>query len=147
MKTGVRVSDAMTYDPIVVSPEIYLEEAAKLMKKKDIGSLVILEEDKLKGIITEWDIVRKAVAVGKKPKDTKAKDIMEAKLVKISPDSDIYDALLKMRNNDIRHLPVVRKNKLLGFLTLKDILKIQPELFDILVEKWEMRGNGERVNW
>ena len=147
MKTGVRVSDAMTNEPVSVYPDTPMDKCAVLMKERDIGSLIVTENDVLKGILTEWDIVRKAVAVGKKPSETLASDIMESKVVTISPDSDIYDALLKMRNNDIRHLPVVKNKKLLGFLTLKDILKIQPELFDILVEKWEMRDSSERSNW
>ena len=58
-------------------------------------------------------------------------------VVTISPEKDVFEALVTMRNNDIRHLPVVKGNELLGFLTLKDVLKIQPELFDILLEKVE----------
>ncbi len=144
MKTGVKVSDAMTYNPISVSVTTTLKDCAIIMDKKEIGSLLVKDGDVFKGIITEWDIVRKAVAKGKDPAKLKAKDIMVSKLVTISPNQDIYDALMKMRNNDIRHLPVVQKDKLVGFLTLKDVLKIQPELFDIMVDKIDIREASEK---
>jgi CBS domain-containing protein len=139
MRTGVRVSDAMTFEPIVITPKTKLQDAAKLMQEKEIGSLVVLEDNELKGIVTEWDIVRKAVAEGKDTKAIQASDIMATNLVTIDPNKDIYEALTSMRNNDVRHLPVVSKKKLVGYLTLKDILKIQPELFDIMVENFKLR--------
>jgi CBS domain-containing protein len=137
MKTGVSVADAMTQEPITISPNLPLEACAVLMKEHNIGSLIIREKDKLKGILTEWDIVRKVVATGGNPKKLTAKDVMESNVVTISPNQDIYEALVKMRNNDIRHMPVVKAGVLVGYLTIKDVLKIQPELFEILVEKME----------
>ncbi len=137
MKTGVSVVDAMTHSPVTVMPTKSLEFCAKLMKEKNIGSLIVEQDKKLLGIITEWDVVRKVVADGRDPKFMRAEDIMENKVVTIEPDKDVFEALVTMRNSDIRHLPVVNGSELLGFLTLKDVLKIQPELFDILLEKVE----------
>ncbi|MBI2559074.1 CBS domain-containing protein [Candidatus Woesearchaeota archaeon] len=57
----------------------------------------------------------------------------------MSPNDDIYDALIKMRDSNIRHLPVVENGKMVGLLTLKDVLKIEPSLFELLVEKFELR--------
>ncbi len=139
MKTGVSVADAMTYNPITISPDASLEEAARIMKENGIGSLIIKQDSELLGIITEWDIVRKVVAASKNPKELKTKNIMVRKLITITPNRDLYEALVKMRDNDIKHLPVVKGNKLVGFLTLKDVLKIQPELFDILIDKIDVR--------
>jgi len=144
MKTGVRVSDAMTFEPISISPGTKLEEAAKLMLKNSIGSLVVLEKGKLKGIITEWDIVHRVVAKGMNPKTLQAQNIMVSNLITIDPNKDIYEALTRMRNNDIRHLPVISKKKLVGYLTLKDILKIQPELFDILIDNYVLREETDK---
>ena len=137
MKTGVSVADAMTQKPVTISPEVVLKNCAAMMKKGNIGSLIIKDKNKLQGILTEWDVVRKVVADGKDPNKLKASDVMVKNLVTISPNKDVYEAIVKMRDNDIRHLPVVKDNKLIGFLTLKDILKIQPELFDILCEVQE----------
>ena len=139
MKTGYRVYDCMTTKPISVSPDKNLQECAKIMDKNHVGALVIKSENKSLGVITEQDIVRKAIARGINPLTKKVKDFMAKKLLTISPNDDIYEALIKMRDSNIRHLPVVDKGVMVGLLTLKDILKIEPSLFDLLVEKFEIR--------
>ena len=139
IKTGFKVSDAMTQEPITISNSITLKEAAKLMKKKHVGALVIKERGKLRGIMTEKDMVRKGILYGKDPNKTKVREVMNPKFNVIQPDLDIFEALKIMRDFNIRHLPVTKKNKMVGLLTLKDILKIQPDLFDLLVEKFELR--------
>ncbi len=138
MRTGYKVLDAMTQSPIIISPDASVKDCAELMKKEKVSGLPVVEDDKLVGIITEHDIVRKVVAEGKKL-NTKVKDIMIKKVMTTKPNDDIYTALVKMRDKGIRHLPVIYKKKLLGLLTAKDILKIQPELFDLLVESYEIR--------
>ena len=139
MKTGYNVHDCMTTKPISVSPDASLEECAKVMVRNHVGAVVIKERHESKGLITEQDIVRKAIAKGINPLTKKVKDFMEIKLITISPHDDIYDALIKMRDSNIRHLPVVDNGKMIGLLTLKDILKIEPQLFELLVEKFELR--------
>ena len=139
IKTGYKVSDAMTRKPISVDPDITIDACSKIMLKKHVGSLLIMQDGKLKGIIAEQDIVRKVVAAGLDPFKTKVKDIMVTKLITIDPDSDIYEAIVIMRDRNIRHLPVMHKKNMVGYLTLKDILKIEPQLFELLVEKFELR--------
>ena len=139
MKTGYKVYDCMTTKPVSVSSDANLEECAKIMSQNHVGALVIKDDHQSKGLITEQDIVRKALAKGINPLTKKVKDFMETKLLTVSSSSDIYDALIKMRNSNIRHLPVVDNGKMVGLLTLKDILKIEPQLFELLVEKFELR--------
>ncbi len=139
MKTGYKVYDCMTTKPISVSSAATLEECAKVMDKNHVGALVIKDNHESKGLITEQDIVRKVIANGINPQAKKVKDFMEKKLIKIKSSDDIYDALIKMRDSNIRHLPVVDNGKMVGLLTLKDILKIEPQLFELLVEKFELR--------
>ena len=139
MKTGYKVYDCMTTKPISVSSDATLEQCAKVMSKNHVGALVVKDSHQSKGLITEQDIVRKLIAEGINPITKKVKDFMEKKLKTVSPDADIYDALIIMRDSNIRHLPVVDKGKMVGLLTLKDILKIEPSLFDLLVEKFEIR--------
>ena len=129
----------MTEQPITVSPDLTLKESAQLMAKKHVGALIIREKRKVVGIMTEKDMVRQAVAKGKDPVKTKIKEIMNIQVNTIEPDKDIFEALKIMRDLNIRHLPVVQDKKMVGLLTLKDILKIEPELFDLLVEKFELR--------
>ena len=138
MQTGIKVCDAMTEKPITVSAKTSLKDCAKLMSEQHVGSLLVKDDGKMVGIITEQDVVRKAVALGK-PSSTSVGTIMEENLIQISPEKDIFDALRTMRDYNIRHLPVADGSNFLGLITLKDILKIEPDLFDILVEKFEVR--------
>ena len=139
MKTGYKVYDCMTTKPISVSSDASLEECAKVMAKNHVGALVIKDNHESKGMITEQDIVRNAIAKGINPLTKKVKDFMATKLITINPNDDIYGALIKMRDSNIRHLPVVDSGKMVGLLTLKDVLKIEPSLFELLVEKFELR--------
>ncbi|MBS3104892.1 CBS domain-containing protein [Candidatus Woesearchaeota archaeon] len=139
MKTGYKVYDCMTTKPVSVSSDATLEQCAKAMAKNHVGALVVKDNHLSKGLITEQDIVRKALAKGINPLAKKVRDFMEKKLLTISPNDDIYEALIKMRDSNIRHLPVVNKGKMVGLLTLKDVLKIEPSLFELLVEKFELR--------
>src|SRR3989338_394243 len=106
MKTGIHVADAMTVNPVVISGAKTILESAKIMVKKRVGSLLIIKEEILEGIITE---------------------------------KDLYNALLRMKKEKIRRLPIINKKKLVGMLTLNDILKLQPALFDLMVEKGNIR--------
>ncbi|NQU98978.1 CBS domain-containing protein [Candidatus Woesearchaeota archaeon] len=139
MKTGIKVFDAMTTKPVTTRPDNTVTECAKIMRKYTVGSLLVKEDNGVIGIITELDFVTKIVAKGKNPDEMLARDIMETDLVTIAPDKDIYDAMMEMRASDIRRLPVKEDKKIVGFLTMKDIVKIEPQLFELMVEKIELR--------
>ena len=144
MKTGYKVYDCMTTKPISCSSGITLKECAKIMDESHVGALVIKDNGDSKGLITEQDIVRKVIAEGINPIDKKVRDFMETDLITISPKEDIYNALIKMRDSNIRHLPVVEDGKMVGLLTMKDILKIEPQLFELLIEKWNLREESRK---
>ncbi|GIU69720.1 MAG: hypothetical protein KatS3mg002_0956 [Candidatus Woesearchaeota archaeon] len=146
MQTGYKVIDIMTNKPVVADKDASLKEAANIMLQNNVNSLLITESDKAIGIITDEDLVRKVIAKGLDPRKTKIKDVMETELITISPEKDIYDAMKIMRDHNIRQLPVIEKNKLVGFLTAKDILKIQPELFDIYIERYELREEERKLS-
>ena len=146
MKIGVKVSEAMTKKPVVVSPNISISECAKIMHENNVGSLIVKEGDLL-GIITEEDIVRKVVSKKLDTEGTTAKNIMESNLFTISGREDVYEALILMRDKKIRHLPVVQNGELIGFLTLKDILKIQPRLSELVVENFDLREEDKKSDF
>lgn len=146
MKTGVVVGDAMTSQPVYVSPNTNLKKCAEIMKQHQVGSLLIKENNKLVGIFTEGDLVRKAMVLNKKPEDIAARDIMAEEVITISPDKDIFEALQKMKEYDVRHLPVVdMSNNFVGLLTDKDIIRIQPQLFDILIDMMHLRARARKM--
>ena len=102
MKTGIRVLDAMTNKPVIASADMSATECAKMMRKYQVGSLLVKEGKTVVGLITEYDFVTKLIAKGKNPDDILATELMEKNMITISPNKDIYDAMVEMRNNDIR---------------------------------------------
>jgi len=139
VSTGYTVADAMTQEPVAISSNKTLRDASKLMAHEHVGALLVKEENKIIGILTEQDIVRKGVATTGNTALKKVKEIMETNLTTTTPDEDIFEALRIMRDYNIRHLPVMHEGKFVGLVTLKDILKIEPDLYEIMVEKIELR--------
>lgn len=145
MKTGMKVGDAMTQGALSVKLDDTIEKCAKLMTERKIGALMIKENNELKGLITERDIIRKVIAKGNNPSQERVKDYMITDLSTIAPDKDVFEALIKMRDDDVKHLPVVDGRNVIGVLTLKDVLKIQPQLFELLIEKMDLKEDRRRL--
>jgi signal-transduction protein with cAMP-binding, CBS, and nucleotidyltransferase domain len=139
MKTGVKVMDAMTKAPILVHPDDKLIKCVNKMIKGEVGSLVVARDNQLLGIITEKDLINKALGKNLDIKKKTAKDIMTTRMIKIDPNQDLYDAILLMSREEVRRLPVTKEDRFIGLLTYKDILKLQPDLFDIIVENLKIR--------
>lgn len=146
MHTGIQVGHAMTKNPVIVSKETNIKECAKEMIKHKVGSVLVIENKKLLGILTEKDIIEKVVLTEKEPKNVKAEQVMTNKITTTTPEEDIYKAILKMRNTSVRRLPVIENNEIIGLLTLKDILRIHPDLFDIIAEKIRIREEDKLYN-
>ena len=144
MKTGISAAEAMTERPILMNSADSITKCAEQMEQNHVGAIIVTEKDNPVGIITEQDIVRKIIAKGLNHSKMSISDVMEKDITTISPEKDIFEALLIMRDMNIRHLPVTDGSKMLGLLTLKDILKIEPQLFDLLVEKFELREEARK---
>lgn len=128
--------DAMTKTPVVVGPEMSVEDCVKLMLKAKVGSLLVQENKILKGIVTEKDLVEKIILNNLNPKKTKISSIMSNILVTVQPSVDILEAVKTMTKYNIRRLPVINKDGILaGLLTLNDILRVQPQLFELILDK------------
>jgi len=136
--------EAMTKAPIAVDPDEVLIKCVKKMVQGDVGSLVVTKNDKLLGIITERDFTEKVLAKNLDIKKFKAKDIMSTRMINVSPDQDLYDAIVLMSREDVRRLPVTKGDRFIGLLTYKDVLKIQPDLYDIFIERFKLREEQEK---
>ncbi len=145
MKTGVKVMDAMTREPVTISPNATIKEAANRMIERGVGGILVTENQEPKGILTEKDIVKNVVAVSLDTSKVQVREIMSKILVTISPDLDIYDALILMGEKDLRRLPVVNDNKIVGLLTFKDVIRIQPQLFDVIAEKFRIKDESNKL--
>lgn len=145
MNTEVRVREAMNKSVITISPDATVAEAAKLMADKNIGCVVVVENEKPVGIVTERDITYCVAATDMKPSLVKVRDIMTRKLITISPDALLVDASKKMVKHNIRRLPVIENDRLVGIISNKDILAIAPGQIEILRELVAMKQEGEPV--
>ena len=135
----VKVKEIMRKNVITADPEITIYDAAKIMTNNRVGSLVIMDGDKPVHIFTDDDIVT-AIAHGKDPKKTKIKDALSnKKLVTASPDDDIFKVTKRMIKSGIKRVPVVKDGKLVGIVSDKELLLVEPQLIDILSEKLKMR--------
>ncbi|MCD4759719.1 CBS domain-containing protein [archaeon] len=144
MKTGIKIADAMTKNPVFVNQNESVFKCVRKMVKEGIGCLLIIEEDKLLGIVTEKDLMIKALAKNIDIKKTSIGKLMSKKPIYVGPEEDLYDAMLLMSREDVRRLPVVDKGVIVGMLTHKDILTIQPGLYDIVVGKFDIRESERK---
>jgi CBS domain-containing protein len=124
------VSDLMTAAAVTDAADDTLAEASARMWQQQTGSLLIMEGDKLQGIVTERDVLR-VVAEGKDPKATTVREIMTTDLVTVSPEESIKGAAEIMFDKWFRHLPVVTGDgKVVGILSLRDLLSLVAEGMD-----------------
>jgi len=97
-------------------------EALKVMGEKNIGALLVIEEEKLLGIISERDYARKIVLKGKSSSDTLVREIMTEKVIAVSPEDNIEKCMELMSGKKIRHLPVVKDDKVNGIISITDVV-------------------------
>jgi CBS domain-containing protein len=119
------VSEVMTSNPRSVEPSTPVVEAARMMKSEDVGSIPIVEGDRLVGMITDRDIVVRDVAEGRDPQSTTVGEIASRDLVTIDPDQGIEEAARLMARHQLRRLPVVEEDgRLVGIVAQGDIAQL-----------------------
>lgn len=132
------VRDVMASDPVTVPPSINVQEIAKIMKEKNIGSVIVVENNRMVGIVTEEDLIRRVLAEGRDPIRTRAVDVMTRPVVYVSPDTELKEAALLMARLNIGHLPVVEGNRVVGIIAEYDIIRLTPELIELLYMKGKL---------
>jgi predicted transcriptional regulator len=113
---------------ITISRTSTVEDAVKLMNEHEIGCLVVTENKKAVGILTERDLMKRVLAKSQDPRKTKVEEVMSTPLISLEPNVEIGDVSRIMFQKSIKKMPIVKKDKLLGLVTLTDILRIQPQL-------------------
>jgi len=136
IRSRMLVKDVMSSPVVTADEDALLSDVAKLMKKHNIGCVIVSTKNgRPVGIITERDIVERVVAEDIKPSEIRAKEIMSAPLVTIDSEKTINDAAREMSRLNIRRLAVMYKGELAGIISSKDILAVTPELIEIMQEK------------
>jgi len=105
-----------------ISPEATVFEAIKLMADKNVGALLVLSGEKLVGVITERDYTRKVALMGRSSKEAHVREIVSDKIISITPQHSIENCMKLMTENRVRHLPVLENDKVLGIVSIGDLV-------------------------
>ncbi len=134
--------DIMVSDPVTVDPEATVYQIARIMAEKNIGSVIVVENNKVVGIVTEEDLIRRVLAEGRDPNRTRAGDIMSRPVVYVSPDTEVKEVALLMARLGIGHIPVIEGNKLVGIIAEYDIIRLTPDLIELLYVKGKLGSSA-----
>ena len=137
----VLVREVMSSPVIEAEEHETAEDAAKKMMKYGVGAIIVTgQRGEPVGIVTKTDLVNKVIAKNLKPNEVKLKDIMSTPLQTIDPDARIEEALRKMNKLKVNRLAVIYKNRLAGLVSIKDILRVTPEILEIVKENMKIMG-------
>ena len=123
MKTVQDLLDENNRDLVKIDPNQTVFEALSMLSNYDIGALVVMNGEILSGIFSERDYARKVILSGKSSKETFVKEIMTEKVKCISPQNNIEDCMKIMSESRFRHLPVLKEDKVLGIISIGDIVR------------------------
>ena len=143
MSREVIVKEAMKTNIAKLEPNTTVLEAAKLMKERKIGNVIIVEKKQPIGILTESDILKKVVAEGKNAKDVLVKEVMSTPIIVIDPYVTLEAAMKTMGKCNVRRLPVCENDELIGIITQKDISRMSPVLHEISREWYDITVQDE----
>jgi len=120
-----------------IDPNSTVFDALELMMEKNLGALLVIENGKFIGIITERDYARKVILKGKASKETLVREIMSEHPVTVTPDARIEECMQLMTGRQFRHLPVLNNNELVGLISMGDLVKFIIEEQRIIIEDLE----------
>ena len=137
MKSVDQILQEKGYKTWSVIPKMPVFEAPKIMADNNIGCLIVQEGDKLIGIMSERDYARKVILKGKSSKDTPVEEIMSTHVICVGPEHSIEDCMALMTDKRVRHLPVLENDKLVGVISIGDVVKAIISEQDIMIEHLE----------
>ena len=125
-----------------ISPNATVLEAIKIMADKGVGALVVAEDEKVVGIFSERDYTRKIALMERTSESTLVSDIMTSKVISVSLNHTVEECLQLMTDRHLRHLPVLDQEKLVGFISIGDLVKAAMEDQRILIEQLQQYLSG-----
>jgi CBS domain-containing protein len=113
----------------LIAPDATVLSALEVLAEKDVGALIVCDQGKLVGIVSERDYARKVERLGRTARDTRVREIMTADVLHVSPDDTVDQCRLVMKRNRIRHLPFIDKGRVVGVLSNRDVVE------EVLIEE------------
>jgi len=123
MKTLKQLLQAKGNQIYAIAPDARVIDALKLMAEREVGALVVMESGRLAGIVSERDYARKVILHGKSSHDIQVRDIMTAKVITVHPGQTVEECMALMTGKRIRHLPVTDGERLIGVVSIGDLVK------------------------
>ena len=129
---SLKVASAMVKDVVTVDTDATVKKAVEIMNKHEIGCLVVVKGNRLVGILTERDMLKRVLGESRNPEKTKVSEIMTAPVITVSPTTHLEEAAKLMFEKNVKKLPVVSEGKLVGLITLTDLARFQPEIIRLI---------------
>ena len=111
------------HDVISITPDTTVYESLTIMADKNVGALVVLDGDSVAGIMSERDYARKVILHGKSSRELQVREIMTSKVYYVSLEQNVQDCMAQMTDKHVRHLPVIDKERLVGIISIGDVVK------------------------
>lgn len=144
MKTVRQLLDAKGYETLSVTPETNVFDALTIMAERHIGALVVIDDSgHLAGIFSERDYAREVVLKGKTSRMTKISEVMSTKVITVTPDQLTDECMELMSGKRIRHLPVVENDRVIGILSIGDLVKETIAYQQFLIQQLESYIQGQ----
>ena len=144
MKNVSQILNSKGHETWSIAKDATVFEALKLMAVKNVGALLVLEEEKLAGIFTERDYARKVFLLGKSSSDMQVAEVMTPKVLYVRPKQTVEDCMALMTHKHIRHLPVMDGDELIGVVSIGDIVKETISEKQFVIEQLESYITGGR---
>ena len=128
-----------------IRPEASVFEALQLMAQKNIGALLVMEDDRIIGIVSERDYARKIVLLARSSRDTSLRDIMTTSVMYVRPEQGYEECMALMTENRLRHLPVMLDGKLIGLVSIGDLVKHIISAQKFVIAQMEQYISGQPI--
>ena len=130
------------YEVFTITPEATVFEALNLMAEHNIGALLVMTGEDIKGIVSERDCIRKVDVMGRSAKDTKISEIMTSDVITVDANQPLEECMSLMIDSNIRHLPVCEGKELLGVVSVRDVLREVIEVQQMMLSQLERYITG-----